>query len=221
MKPDMRTWVEAAATKHLRDGLPLEQAPMFLVGRALVQLLWYWRYDLPAKWAPMVRDLDYTSVALRMKDIVPFEGINTFALQIRAALDGGDWPSIVALPDVIWDWIEHMTGLSLEEWESVPDAVRRLLDTKIECPKCGMVSDFRGMGELIDISDPFAFFSTSHFRFNCMRCNTPLVMDAHRVIRPRWLRKLKWSEAKSALITLALVALGVWMLVYLRGIFAG
>jgi hypothetical protein len=181
ISPDMRTWVEAAVTKYVRDLIPAEQTHVFLVRRVLAQLLWYWRYEVPLKWQSSIIDLDYSLFAIRLQEAtiedLGFRRVDANISQVYSALDSSDWDTIASLPEPVWNWITDLTGLSLRQWEGVPNAVLELVDQDIICPRCEKTCDLREVGELVSITDPFSCHGSNKPSFACERCGTHLVFD--------------------------------------------
>ncbi len=207
---DMRTWVEAAVTKYVRDLIPAEQVHVFLVHRLLAQLLWYWRYEVPPKWIDCTVDLDYSVFSSRLQEPaledVGFRKIDAHISQVYAALDSSDWETVAALPELVWNWITDLTGVSRREWASIPNAVLGLVDQDVVCPDCRKACDLRELGDLVRVTDPFTYHGSGKPCFVCPRCQARLVFDVFDLSgEPR--RPQTWNPQAAKRI--GLTALGV------------
>lgn len=218
MKPDIQTWVEAAATKHVRDGVPIEDTHTFLVGRALIQLLLYWRCEVPQSWLPISGDIDFTCMGLRLQEYVPPKELEGLAGTMYSALEPKKWAPIASLPEEVWRLITQITGLTQREWERIPNMVHTLLATEIRCPKCGLISNYAALGELREVSDPFAYGSSRSFHFNCSRCNSFLVVDAYPTPRKRI--QINWADVRAVAFATLLTALGIKLCMHISSFFS-
>lgn len=189
MRPDMRTWVEAALTKHLRDNMPLDSIPGYMIGRILAQLLRYWRYSTPQKWQVRDDDLDYSLLACRIREHAAMDAgmlVGSYGYDIYSSLDKGDWKSMAALPGAVWKRIEEMTSITKEEWTILPQTIASMLDDELVCTGCAKSGVAKELGRLVDGPDPFDPDSPVRLVFECNYCDAELIFkEPHTPIQPR------------------------------------
>lgn len=164
---------------HLRNGVPLEDAPKVHLGRSLASLMNAFRFDLDEYWERQMRPMDGQAFLISLEQAgmtnriwtgVP-SALDDHYDDIRAALEGRSWPMLRALPDPVWKLLRICTGLTREEWESLPDFCRELLGNTITCPDCGQSVEMSSFGEPDPIDDPsYGFAQRISLVFRCPNC---------------------------------------------------
>jgi len=207
IKADLRTWVEAAIAERLANSTPASELPAFMVGRALAQLLWFWRFDVPSRWRSHMAHLDYVGMALRLKDYSSLTSVNDLLPRVSAALEDGRWEAISALPEEVWHWINHITGLTKDEWEALPGIVEKQMSRPFTCPRCEATTSYQEMGNLTEVSDPFSQQSRAGLHLRCPKCESVLAVDAFHSPRIRAkLNKMLVPYIAGAAVIIALIA---------------
>jgi hypothetical protein len=212
MKADLRIWVEAGIAYHLKRGLPIEDLPRTMVGRVLAQLLYHFRCDVPDEWADAVSELDFSVLARGMETSpaidTEFREFTSFAAEVQAALEKGDWQSLRSVPDGAWQWITRTTGLDEADWESIPSLVRAALDSRFVCPVCKHTSRLAESAKVAYSMDPFDWGSSNATHLTCRRCGAHLVYDVATGTAKPWGQT--WSRVRT--VVFALMGLGVLLL---------
>lgn len=205
MKPDMRTWVEAAISKHLRDDLPLDQSHASLVHGVLAQLLRYWRYDVPGDWGDLLDNAAYSITAWQIKERASMamgeRDVDAYAPDVITAIGKGEWDALAALPDAVWGWVHEMTGLSRAEWGMVPETAAEVLRTELECPRCKSQGPLHSLLRMREGAEPVRLTSTGAVHFTCGRCGSGLTLD---LSEPRIPDFTNPSRGRKSLLALAL-----------------
>lgn len=186
MRPDVRTWVQAAITRHLRAPMPLAQTHTFLIRSALAQLLRYWRYEVPGNWGDLLDNVTYGIVAWQIKEraamTIGEHSVDEYAPAVIEAINKGDWQSLTELPEPVWDWVRELTGLTRAEWEMVPEIAGEILNAHLECPRCKNNKPLYELARVRENAEPIALSSTGAVRFTCSRCGSGISLD---LIEPR------------------------------------
>lgn len=178
MRPDLDLWVETATAKHLVGKIPLDSVHAFLIGRSLAELLWHWRYDVPPKWDNLIVNADFSLIARQfVQDIsfdVDYTDIDAAVPKVYDALEKGDWESMAALPDIVWQWLEELTCITKAEWENVPALTFDMLNKEALCKTCGRHGSIGEISRVKGAPDPFMFGGSSSLHLTCSRCDTDL-----------------------------------------------
>lgn len=217
MKPDMRTWVEAAISKHLRDGMPLGQTHAYLVRGILAQLLRYWRYEAPGDLGDLLDNVTYSIIAWQIKERASVSmgerAVDEYAPAALAAVRAGDWKSLAALPDAVWGWVRELTGLTRAEWEMVPETAAEVLCTEFACPRCHTQGPLRDLLKIRQGAEPLQLTSTGAARFICGKCGSGLALDLSEPRIPDTPESLRARRSYAPAIGLLVLAAAIIYLI--------
>ena len=220
MTPDEKLWVDQGIAMYLRTRAFTDEIPALLVGRALAQLMDYWRCTVPPKWEFATGNTDYMTLAYSIAEhqTSPSQvalDCATYGTEVYEALEKSDWETMLNLPGPVWDWIAGFTALTREEWQALPDKVRDLVAAKIDCPNCASVFSLQDVGKPDEISDPYSQHSSRDVLiFTCPRCDHSMVFDSarHAMVEPS---KVKDAVANVPMIV-AFTILGLIVLVIIK-----
>ena len=217
MKPDMQTSVQAAISDHLLRSVPLENAHARMVRHMLAQLLRHWRYEVPGDQGDPLDEVAYSVVAWQIQERralgVGQRRVDDYVPQVLDAIKTGDWDSLAALPDEVWDWVRELTGLTRDEWRDVPARAAELLDTQVECPRCKSCRTLRESAAVGQHREPLTLAGRGSVRFICSRCLAGIMIDRSESADHAHVSRLPRTN-RNFLRTAAFVALAL-VLIYL------
>lgn len=182
--PDLKMWIEQLMAIHLRNHIPLNEIRTTFIGRAIAQILDYWRFKIPEKWNFAIVDNNFVNygylVAEHQKTLSSAAlDCDHYVENMYTTLENGDWQSMLDMPEPVWEILSMYTGLSKSKWEAIVDLTDELLETKVSCPDCASVFKVREAGVPDKIDEPFSMSSAhSLLRFHCPRCTNPMIYDA-------------------------------------------
>lgn len=185
MSADMKTWVDAAISRHLRDGASLDDVRTCFVGGLLAQMLLYYRYDVPGKWEGVYNNADLLGLGKRLADTPGLVGYCTLGppalpdyAAIYEALETDCWSSYERLSAVVWRMLSAISGLTKEEWQSLPGLTEEALVKTMVCSRCGYADNLAGFGEVTEYADPFTFSGGTRIHLRCKRCGEKVTFES-------------------------------------------
>jgi len=176
-------WASIALVDYLRNGVPLEDAPKEHVGRSLAALMNCYRLPLDEYWERRItyNDGAYDAYLLDQAGYTGWEMVplmNQHFEAMSAALAARSWEALSALPDKVWDFLRHVTGMCREEWDELPEFCKGLLSARIVCPRCDCADLLDRFGEPDPIDDPTSFLpNRMDLVFHCPKCGTDVTFD--------------------------------------------
>ena len=222
MASDLTMWASVVLVDHLRNGVPLEDAPKAHVGRALAALMNCYRKPLDEYWERRIEASDggYYAYSLDQAGYSGWEMISVFSKYgpaMSEALADRSWQALTALPDKVWKLLECVTAMKRADWEQLPGFCRELLDKRITCPGCDRNETLEHFGEPDPMDDPTRFYQNRvDLTFRCSNCGESVIFDIPAGTSPG--RTLQAAEAKSTFgrtvlgICLAFIAAVVYLI---------
>lgn len=181
---DMKTWLNASLSRHLKNRTSLEDVRTHLIGSMLVQILLYYRYDIPSKWEKSCSPADSLSLGKGLTDTLAAARCCGLAAplteesqEIYEALDVDDWINYSQMSAPVWRALTELSGLDKEGWESLPSLAQEALSRKVTCTCCGYADDIYCFGEVMEFVDPFTFGGGDRIIVRCKRCLERIVFD--------------------------------------------
>lgn len=213
MLSDRAMWASVALVDYLRNGVPLDDAPQDHVARSLAALMNCWRMPLDEYWERRLLETDgcYDMFLLEQAGYTGWEMVplmNKHFAAMSNALADPSWQALRDLPNEVWKLLRCVTGMGPDDWESLPEFCRGLLNKKVICPECENADSMDRFGEPNPIDDPTTLMpSRISLVFRCPKCGTEVNFD---------IATSTSHEPKSAILPKRITG---WVVIGLSGVF--